>query len=58
MIDVALAHSGSYYLPYYGYPTKAQLYEAYPHAEEFFHLKKKYDPDNRFLNLFYKEYHP
>ncbi|MFJ7754778.1 FAD-dependent oxidoreductase [Peribacillus muralis] len=58
MIDVTLAHNGSYYLPYYRYPTKAQLYEAYPHAAEFFHLKKKYDRDNRFLNLFYKEYHP
>ncbi|WP_285767128.1 FAD-binding oxidoreductase [Peribacillus sp. SI8-4] len=58
MIDVALTHDGSYYLPYYGYPTKAQFNEAYPHAVEFFHLKKKYDHDDRFMNLFYKEYHP
>ncbi|CAH0246215.1 Decaprenylphosphoryl-beta-D-ribose oxidase [Peribacillus frigoritolerans] len=58
MIDVTLDHNGSYYLPYYGYPTKTQLFEAYPRTEEFFHLKKKYDPDNRFMNLFYEEYHP
>nr|WP_238532148.1 hypothetical protein [Planococcus antarcticus] len=25
MIDVTLAHGGSYYLPYFGYPTKAQM---------------------------------
>ncbi|MGE7762993.1 FAD-binding protein [Peribacillus sp. NPDC097895] len=58
MIDVTLNHNGSYYLPYYGYPTKRQLYEAYPRTEDFFQLKKKYDPDNRFMNLFYEEYHP
>jgi len=58
MIDVTLEHNGSYYLPYYGYPTKTQLFEAYPRTEEFFRLKKKYDPDNRFMNLFYEEYHP
>jgi FAD/FMN-containing dehydrogenase len=58
MIDVTLDHNGSYYLPYYGYPTKTQLFEAYPRTEEFFRLKKKYDPDNRFMNIFYEEYHP
>ncbi|MBT2648450.1 FAD-binding oxidoreductase [Bacillus sp. ISL-34] len=58
MINVTLDHNGSYYLPYYGYPTKTQLFEAYPRTEEFFRLKKKYDPDNRFMNLFYEEYHP
>ncbi|MFD6440769.1 FAD-binding protein [Peribacillus sp. NPDC060186] len=57
LIDVTLDHNGSYYLPYYGYPTKTQLYEAYPRTEDFFQLKKKYDPNNRFMNLFYEEYH-
>ncbi|MGE7767351.1 FAD-binding protein [Peribacillus sp. NPDC096540] len=57
MIDVTLDHNGSYYLPYYGYPTKTQLYEAYPRTEDFFQLKKKHDPNNRFMNLFYEEYH-
>ncbi|MES1043975.1 FAD-binding oxidoreductase [Bacillus obstructivus] len=56
MIDVTLAHQGSYYLPYYSYPTKEQLYQAYPHAAEFFDKKRKYDPEERFVNLFYKEY--
>jgi decaprenylphospho-beta-D-ribofuranose 2-oxidase len=57
MIDVTLKHDGTYYLPYYHYPTKEQLKEAYPRTEEFFEMKEKYDPDERFMNLFYEEYH-
>lgn len=57
MIDITLKHEGSYYLPYYSYPSKAQLEEAYPRSKEFFDMKEKYDPDERFMNLFYKEYH-
>ncbi|ANU12116.1 FAD-binding oxidoreductase [Planococcus antarcticus DSM 14505] len=58
MIDVTLAHGGSYYLPYFGYPTKAQMQEAYPRTEQFFELKDRFDPDHRFMNLFYEEYRP
>jgi FAD/FMN-containing dehydrogenase len=57
MIDVTLKHDGTYYLPYYHYPTKEQLKEAYPRTEEFFEMKEKYDPEERFMNLFYEEYH-
>lgn len=57
MIDITLDHDGSYYLPYYHFPTKKQLKEAYPRTEEFFKMKKEYDPDGRFMNLFYEEYH-
>jgi FAD/FMN-containing dehydrogenase len=56
MIDVTLDHRGSYYLPYYPYPTKEQLHRAYPRAKEFFEKKRHYDPDEVFVNLFYKEY--
>ncbi|KOF08859.1 FAD-binding protein [Planococcus glaciei] len=58
MIDVTLAHHGSYYLPYFGYPTKGQMQKAYPRTNEFFQLKDRYDPDHRFKNLFYEEYRP
>nr|WP_261384364.1 FAD-binding oxidoreductase [Planococcus sp. CPCC 101016] len=58
MIDVTLAHNGSYYLPYFGYPTKAQMQAAYPKTEEFFELKDRLDPEHRFMNLFYEEYRP
>lgn len=56
MIDVTLDHGGSYYLPYYGYPTKEQMAEAYPRTSEFFDLKRQYDPEERFMNIFYEEY--
>ncbi|HGE5782465.1 FAD-binding oxidoreductase [Bacillus sp. FSL K6-0042] len=56
MIDVTLKHNGSYYLPYYSYPTKQQLEQAYPRIEEFLQKKKESDPQERFVNLFYKEY--
>ncbi|WP_342543539.1 FAD-binding oxidoreductase [Paenisporosarcina sp. FSL H8-0542] len=57
MIDVTLDHDGSYYLPYYHYPTRKQLEKAYPRTNEFFEMKEKYDPEERFMNLFYEEYH-
>lgn len=56
MIDLTLDHGGSYYLPYYSYPTKQQFQEAYPHAEDFFEMKRLVDPQERFMNLFYEEY--
>ncbi len=56
MIDVTLDHDGSYYLPYYSYPTQAQMDEAYPRNKEFFEQKKQFDPNDVFMNLFYKEY--
>lgn len=56
MIDVTLQHDGSYYLPYYPYPTQDQMDRAYPRNEEFFQLKKKFDPNEVFMNLFYEEY--
>lgn len=56
MIDVTLQHDGSYYLPYYSYPTNEQMDEAYPRNKEFFEQKKQYDPNEVFMNLFYKEY--
>ena len=55
MIDVTLKHNGSYYLPYYSYPTKEQLKRAYPRIEEFLG-KKKSGSKKRFVNLFYREY--
>ena len=56
MIDITLAHHGSYYLPYYSYPSKLEFEEAYPRANEFFVKKEKYDPNDTFVNMFYKEY--
>ncbi|QOR65941.1 FAD-binding oxidoreductase [Cytobacillus suaedae] len=56
MIDVTLAHDGSYYLPYMPYPTKEQMIRAYPRTEEFFQKKQFYDSEERFMNYFYERY--
>ncbi|MBT2755230.1 FAD-binding oxidoreductase [Mesobacillus foraminis] len=56
MIDAALVHGGSYYLPYYPYASKEQLTKAYPNIDEFFKQKQTIDPNEVFVNLFYKEY--
>ncbi|MCJ8009001.1 FAD/FMN-containing dehydrogenase [Lederbergia wuyishanensis] len=56
IIDLTLEMNGSYYLPYYQYPTKEQMKEAYPLADEFFQKKREYDPDERFMNQFYEVY--
>ncbi|SFE34126.1 FAD/FMN-containing dehydrogenase [Bacillus sp. OV194] len=56
LIKITLDHGGSYYLPYYPFASQSQLERAYPHTQEFFALKRKYDPSEMFMNYFYKEY--
>lgn len=55
-IDITLEHGGSYYLPYYSYPSDQQLKNAYPRIEEFFKKKRELDLEDRFKNLFYERY--
>lgn len=56
MVAATLAHDGSYYLPYYQFPTQAQFQEAYPKWQSFQQFKEQADPKGRFQNLWYKEY--
>ncbi len=56
LIDAALAHEGRYYLPYRLHATREQFLRAYPQATEFFRLKRKYDPEELFQNMFYLKY--
>ena len=56
IVDAALAHSWSYYLTYQLYPTQVQLKKAYPNFDLFISAKKKYDPNEIFINSFYKKY--
>ena len=56
LVDLALANSGSYYLPYQLYPTQKQIRLAYPMLDEFFARKKKWDPEELFVNGFYMHY--
>ena len=59
LIDAAVSVGGSYYLPYQLHATDDQFLRAYPRAGEFFELKRRLDPTNRFRNaLWDKYYHP
>ncbi|MGH7517461.1 MAG: FAD-binding protein [Gemmatimonadales bacterium] len=57
LIDAALASGGSYYLPYQPHATDAQFLRAYPRAPEFFALKRRLDPTNKFRNRLWDRYY-
>lgn len=45
LIDTAIEHGGTFYLPYQLHYTRDQLERAYPEIGSFFSLKRRYDPD-------------
>ncbi|MGH9631213.1 MAG: D-arabinono-1,4-lactone oxidase [Bryobacteraceae bacterium] len=57
LVDVALSLGGSYYLPYQLHATQEQFLRAYPQAGEFFELKKRLDPKNKFRNKLWDKYY-
>ena len=58
LIRAALAFDGTFFLPYQLHYTAKNLVQAYPAAEEFFTMKRKYDPQELFMNSFYATYRP
>jgi FAD/FMN-containing dehydrogenase len=56
LVDASLAAGGRYYLPYRLHATREQFQRAYPQADGFFALKRKYDPKEVFQNRFYLKY--
>ncbi len=56
LIDAGTATDGRYYLPYRLHASSEQFRRAYPQADRFFTLKRKYDPDEVFQNEFYLKY--
>jgi FAD/FMN-containing dehydrogenase len=56
LIDLVLKYDGTFFLPYQLYYTSEQLHKAYPNIDEFFALKRKYDPSLLFMNNFYAKY--
>jgi FAD/FMN-containing dehydrogenase len=56
LVDAVLEAGGRYYLPYRLHPTRRQFRRAYPQADEFFNLKREYDPQALFQNEFYRKY--
>lgn len=58
LIDAALIFEGSFFLTYHRYATPKQVEKAYPRIRDFFQLKCKYDPDERFQSDWYRHYKP
>ncbi len=56
LIDSALRHDGTFYLPYQQHYTPQQLRRAYPMIDDFFALKRRHDPQLRFMNALYGRY--
>ncbi len=57
MIDEVLTVGGTYYLPYQLHATDNQLHRAYPGMVDYFEIKKKYDPANKFTNKMWDKYY-
>jgi len=57
LVDAATSEGGSYYLPYQPHATDAQFLKAYPRAPEFFALKRRVDPTNKFRNVLWDRYY-
>jgi FAD/FMN-containing dehydrogenase len=57
MTDSILSVGGTYYLPYQPWATDAQFLKAYPRAPEFFALKRRIDPTNKFRNTLWDKYY-
>ena len=47
---------GTYYLPYHLFAPRQLLKNAYPQWDAFIALKKKYDPQETFINQLYRKY--
>jgi FAD/FMN-containing dehydrogenase len=58
MIDAIISENGAYYLPYQPHATVDQFRAAYPNADQYFAVKRKADPDNRFQNKLWEKYYP
>jgi decaprenylphospho-beta-D-ribofuranose 2-oxidase len=56
LIDLSITEGGTFYLPYLLYYDKSELAAAYPNIEEFFDMKRQYDPSGLFMNGFYAKY--
>jgi FAD/FMN-containing dehydrogenase len=56
LIDLALEQEGSYFLTYHRWARKDQVLKAYPQFVEFLRLKRRYDPQERFQNEWYRHY--
>lgn len=56
LIDLGIAHGGSYYLTYHRWARKDQVERCYPRMAAFLAKKREYDPEERFQSTWYRDY--
>ncbi len=56
LIDIAIAHGGSFYLTYHRFATRRQVETCYPRFRDFLAAKLRHDPDERFQSDWYRHY--
>jgi FAD/FMN-containing dehydrogenase len=56
LIDLGIAHGGSYYLTYHRWARRDQVERCYPQMRDFLARKRHYDPDERFQSTWYRHY--
>jgi FAD/FMN-containing dehydrogenase len=56
LIELAIAHGGSYYLTYHRWATRVQVDACHPRFAEFLRMKRRYDPDELFQSEWYRHY--
>ncbi len=57
LVDAVIEVGGSYYLPYQPHASPEQFARAYPRSIEFFALKRRLDPTNKFRNKLWDKYY-
>jgi FAD/FMN-containing dehydrogenase len=56
LIDLGIAHGGSYYLTYHRWARRDQVERCYPQMRRFLALKQQLDPDECFQSTWYRHY--
>ncbi len=56
LVDLAIEFCGSYYLTYHRHATRSQLDQCYPQFTAFEEAKRRHDPEDRFMNDWYRHY--
>ena len=56
LIDAALKHEGTYYLPYQRHASRSQFDAAYPQKALFQKIKSRFDPAGRMTNELWNQY--
>ena len=58
MTDAIITEGGRWYLPYQPHATIEQFQKAYLHADKYFEVKNRLDPDHQFTNKLLDKYNP